>query len=835
MVGFLAAGAELMMGESDGRAALPQAPSSYRETILPLLEAHCFECHAEGGKKGGVAFDGYADEAALLADADLWHRVLKNVRAGLMPPPESDQPDSGQRSVLQQWIKADVFQLDPARPDPGRPVLRRLNRTEYRNTIRDLMGVDFRTEEEFPADDTGHGFDTIGEVLSVSPMLLEKYLDAARTIVTQAVPIQARLMPERRVEGDRIFVRTDNATDGPRRNQFSYYEPITLAAPLSVPHDGQYTLIFELYGHEKYVEGEYDLNRCRLVFRANGEELGREEFAHAAGKKFQFEFTRHLAAGDHQVSVELERLTPDENPVRDLALNIDRVIARGPADPTLWDLAPNYRRWFPRDVPESAPDRLAYARELLDAFATRAFRRPLTDDTTDRLTALAQSVWSEPGQSFESGIARAMEAVLASPRFIFREEFTESSDPDHPQPRIDPFSLASRLSYFLWSTQPDDELLNLARTGQLRAQLEPQFQRLLNDDRAHTFFRNFVGQWLQARDIEGVPIDARFVLQREEKPDPEAESARQRFLELRRIPDEALTDEQREEMERMRALFRRSFGRFRDAEFRIDLRRDMRRETELYFEHVIRENRPLTELIDSNYTFLNSRLARHYGVPDVEGNDLQKVILPPDSPRGGLLTQGTMLAVTSNPTRTSPVKRGMFILDNILGTPPPPAPPNVPPLEDPNGRDRQSETTLRENLERHREDPKCASCHNRMDPLGLAFENFNAMGQWREFERGQPIDPAGQLVSGESFGGARELKKILVANHRDAFHRCFIEKLLMYALGRGLDHRDESTLDLLLDTINRAEGRPIPLLHALIASDAFQRRRQDQNGPKPEK
>ena len=671
-----------LAGAAPAGPAESPVSATYRESVLPFLEAHCFECHAEGARKGGVAFDAFASETELLADTALWHRVLKNVRAGLMPPPDSDPPDAAQRTRLQQWIKSEVFRLDPARPDPGRPVLRRLNRTEYRNTIRDLTGVDFRTEEEFPSDDTGHGFDTIGEVLSVSPMLLEKYLDAARTIVSQAVPVPT------------------------------------------------------------------------------------------------------------------------------------------PTEPT-----PAYRRWFPREIPDSAEARRTYARERLEAFATRAFRRPLNDDTTDRLTALAETVWSQPGQSFEAGVARAMEAVLASPRFLFREEFTDPLDSGSSHPRLDEFSLASRLSYFLWSTLPDDELMRLAGEGRLRAQLAAQFDRMFRDDRARAFSRNFVGQWLQARDIEGVPIDARFVLQRELKPDPEAEQARSRFLELRRKPEDSLTAEERDEMERMRTLFRRSFGRFRDAEFRNDLRRDMRRETELYFEHVLRENRPLTELLDSDYTFLNERLATHYGVPGVEGPDLRRVVLPPDSPRGGILTQGTMLAVTSNPTRTSPVKRGLFILDNILGTPPPPPPENVPALEDANGRDRAPDTTLRANLEKHRADPKCASCHNRMDPLGLAFENFNAMGQWRDLERGHSIDASGQLISGEPFAGARELKKILVANHRDAFYRCFIEKLLVYALGRGLDHRDETTIDQLLESLQQADGRPVPLLQAIVASDAFQRRR----------
>ena len=798
----------------------------YPEPIQSILETHCYECHGEGARKGGVEFDGFAGDTEWVADAALWHRVLKNVRAGLMPPPDAEsQPDAAERHRLQEWIKTDVFQLDPAHPDPGRPVLRRLNRTEYRNTVRDLTGVDFRTEEEFPTDDTGHGFDTIGEVLTVSPMLLEKYLGAARSIIAQAVPVHAKSMPERRVEADQIFVRADDGGRGPRRNQFSYYEPLTLTATLNVSHAGRHALAVELYGHEKYVEGQSDLNRCRLVFRVDGEEIGRQEFAHAAGRKFQPVFEREWTAGDHELTITLERLTPEEPPVRSLAINVDRFILRGPFDQDHWQEPPNYRKWFPRDVPTDPEARRAYAREILEAFSSRAFRRPLTDDTADRLTALAESVWTQPGQSFEAGVARAMEAVLASPRFLFREEFTEPVEPDKKHPKLDEFSLASRLSYFFWSTLPDGELIDLAKQGQLRTELPAQVGRLLADDRARGFFRNFAGQWLQARDIEGVPIDARFVLQRELKPDPEAEQARTRFLDLRRIPEEEQTAEQREEMERMRAIFRRSFGQFRDAEFRNDLRRDMRRETELYFEHVIRDNRPLTEFLNSDYTFLNARLAKHYGIPGVEGDELRKVALPPDSPRGGLLTQGTVLAVTSNPTRTSPVKRGLFILDNILGTPPPPAPPNVPALEDGNGRDRRPDSTLRANLERHRADPKCASCHNRMDPLGLAFENFNAMGQWREIDRGQPIDPAGRLISGESFTGARELKHLLVTNHREAFHRCFIEKLLIYALGRGLDHRDETTIESLLTTLQQADGRPQPLIHAVVASDTFQRRR----------
>ena len=634
-----------------------------------ILESRCHDCHADGAKKGGVAFDGFKSEGDLLADKALWHRVLKNVRAGLMPPPDKGQPTAGEREKLQQWIKSGVFSLDPVRPDPGRPVLRRLNRTEYRNTIQDLTGVDFRVQDEFPSDDTGYGFDNIGEVLNLSPMLMEKYLEAARTIVKEATG--------------------------------------------------------------------------------------------------------------------------------------------------------NRQRWFPGEIPGDLEGRRAYAKARLGEFVPRAFRRPAEPETVDRLVKLAELIWSQPGKSVEEGISRAMEAVLASPRFLFREEFTEPAGDWHPF--VDEYSLASRLSYFLWSTMPDAELLKLAGEKKLREQLGAQFDRMLGDDRSRMFVRHFTGQWLQARDIEDIPIDARFVLMREQKPDPEADAARTRYFELRRKRQEELSGGEKEEMEKVRAVFKKGFERFKDAEFRGDVRRDMRRETEMYFSFVLKENRPLTELLSSDYTFLNRRLAKHYGLPELDGDDLRKITLPADSPRGGILTQGTLLAVTSNPTRTSPVKRGLFILDNILGTPPPPPPPDIPPLEDFN-RGRGGEGTLRQTLAKHRADAKCASCHNRMDPLGLAFENFNAMGQWREFERGQTVDAGGQLVSGEKFAGARELKQILITQHRDAFHRCFVEKLLTYALGRGLDWRDETTMDLLLAKLNANDGRLRDLLRSVVESDAFLRR-----------
>lgn len=793
--------------------------AAYRGDILPVLKAKCFDCHADGAKKGGVSFDSFASDEALIGEKDLWYRALKNVRDGLMPPPDKEQPTPAERTALAAFIKRDVFQLNPQSPDPGRVTLRRLNRVEYRNTIRDLLDVEFRTDEEFPADDTGHGFDNIGEVLNISPMLLEKYLAAAKTIVAKAVPIQGKSMPEFTVKGESFF-REEPHEPLP---MLSYNQAAVTTAKTQVKHDGHYTVNFKLSGHEDFVEGEPDGNRCKVIFKFDGTEVGERELSTMAGREFGYDFPATWSAGEHRLTLEVQPLTPNEKQARKLRLRIDAVVVAGPLEPEHWIKPANYDRWFPQTIPSEPAARLALAQEMLGKFATRAFRRPTDEPTSVRLARLAESVYTQPDKNFEAGIGRAMEAVLASPRFIFREEPVES-EVANGFPYIDEYALASRLSYFLWSTMPDEELLRLAGEKKLRAQLGEQFARLFKHERSQAFIRNFVGQWLEARDIEEVPIDVRFVLQREQPPDPELEEARKRYFELRRKDTATLTQVERDDLERGRAIFKKRFDRFKNQEFRGDLRRDMRRETEKYFEYVLRQDRPLTELISSDYTFVNQRLADHYGIPEVQGDEIRRVTLAADSPRGGLLTQGTVLAVTSNPTRTSPVKRGLFILDNILGSPPPPPPANVPPLED-FSAGKGIEGTLRENLAKHRADAKCASCHNRMDPIGLALENFNAMGKWREFERGKPIESQGQLSATEQFSSARELKQILVSNHRESFERCVTQKLLTYALGRGLDFHDETTVDLILQRLQQNEGHAGSLLQAIVESDAFLKRR----------
>ena len=407
----------------------------------------------------------------------------------------------------------------------------------------------------------------------------------------------------------------------------------------------------------------------------------------------------------------------------------------------------------------------------------------MDEKTLTRLGAIATEARRLPGTSFERSIASALTAILASPRFLFRAEIQpEPNNPGKIVP-VDEFALASRLSYFLWSSLPDDELSELARTGQLRANLRAQVDRLLADQRAERFVENFVGQWLQTRDVEGVNIDAR------------------RFLGTR---DNGVASKI----------------------FSPRLRRAMREETEMLFAYLIAENRSALELLTADYTFLNETLARFYGIDGVSGTEMRKVSLAADSHRrAGVLTHGSTLVVTSNPTRTSPVKRGLFLLENILGTPAPPAPPDVPALEQ--SRRDSAHLTMRELMAVHREAPLCAGCHARMDPLGLALENYTPLGNYRADERGQPIDTAGRLITGEKFKDVTELAQVLATSRRDDFYHCLSEKMLTYAIGRGLEYYDTVTVEQIVAGLKKDQGALRSLIYGVVESAPFQKRRGD--------
>jgi hypothetical protein len=799
----------------------------FDQQIRPILEDYCYACHGNGLKKGGVVLDELGADQARLRDHDLWWRVLKNVRAGIMPPTGKPAPTDQERRLLEDWIKYRAFGIDPKKPDPGRVTVRRLNRVEYRNTVRDLIGVDYDTSSEFPPDDTGHGFDNIGDVLTLSPLLLEKYITAAKAVVSAAVPTSSLTVAEQMIAGGRFRDRGTPATTGNDEGplSLSYYQPATASSLVRLEHAGRYQLVVDLTANERFVDGSFDLNRCRLIVKVDGRELLAREYSRQDGRPYHDVIEQDLQAGEHELAFELQPKTPAQKQVRSLTIRIKSVTIRGPLEEKYWARPRNYTRFFPKDVPARPDDRREYARELLGRFATRAFRRPVAQETVDRLAEFAAGVSTQEGQTFEAGIAQATTAVLASPPFLFREE-APAAGSSESYPLIDEYALASRLSYFLWSSMPDEELIRLASANKLRENFHAQVTRMLADARSEEFVRHFVGQWLQARDIESVQINAFAVISRDAVPDPDAEKRRDRFRELNRKPAEELTDLEKKELEQIRGSFGNSFRRFREFELNGELRRSMRRETEMLFGHIVRNGRNVLELIDSDYTFLNERLAKYYGIADVKGEEMRRVAMPAGGPRGGVLTQGTVLALTSNPDRTSPVKRGLFILENILGTPPAPPPADIPPLEDAAKRSTNKKPTLREALALHRQDPKCSSCHNRMDPLGLAFENFNALGRWRDQERGQPIDAAGTLITGEKFTTIQELKRVLTQRHQRDFYRCLSEKLLTYALGRGLGYDDVEAVDKLVERLESKSGNATDLLMGVVDSVPFQKTRR---------
>ncbi len=809
--------------------------AGFHKDIQPLLEEYCYDCHGNGETNGNITFDELKSNDQIL-NHDLWARVLKNTRAGLMPPQKKKaRPTPEEQKRLEDWVKYSAFAIDPQNPDPGRVTVRRLNRVEYRNTIRDLMGVDFDTDVEFPPDDTGYGFDDIGDVLTVSPMLLEKYVTAAKTIVDQAVPTVPWVAPQVSVVGTK-FYGNDGSDKGGRTNSvlfLSYYEPAAVSATFNEEHAGDFQVALRLAVSGGFY---FDPGRCRVTFKLDGHQLMQKEFSWEDNRTFPaFTFDQKLEPGDHYLGVELEPLTPVAQQQYPLNLRLLDVTVRGPTADEFRIRPTNYDRFFTQDTPEDPVARRAYAHEVIANFARKAYRRPADDKTIDRLAELAESVYDQPGKTFQSGIAYSMVAMLASPHFLFRIEQPEPGSTNSRFALVDEYSLASRLSYFLWSSMPDDQLFSLAQRGELRKNLGTQVARMLADPRSEAFVNNFTGQWLQTRDVPGLSIDARVVLARDSGEEEELQREIEAMQAFFAKPPPASTNAPGQTNQFARHEARPDFPRGRLMRPRVqldaELKTDMVRETRMYFAGIVHDNRSVTELIDSDYTYLNEKLANFYGLTnlDISGKKFRRVTLPPDCPRGGVLTQGSILAVTSNPDRTSPVKRGLFIQNCVLGAPPPPPPPNIPALEAAERAITGHQPTLRESLEMHRDKPLCSSCHSRLDPIGLAFENFNAMGMWRDQERNQTIDGSGKLITGESFTNVVELKRILATKHRLDFYRCLTEKLLTYATGRGMEYYDAETIDQIVAQLDSQDGRFSALLDGIIDSAPFQKERVQAN------
>ncbi len=798
--------------------------AQFREHIQPMLVRYCFDCHAGDANEGGVVFDA-DDQGAWVRDRMFWKKVLRNVRADLMPPKEAQQPTPDEKKILEAWISSDVFEIDPDDPSPGEAALRRLNRTEYRNTVRDLLGVDFNAEIVFPPDDTGHGFDTISEAMSISPMLLEKYLEAAKSIVDEAVPIETWVVPSQRF-GGREFLSDDKSVNG---SVIHHDRPATVQRTFEIQYPGTYRISIREKSHGSF---EFHPGRYHVAAILDGAELHSADYQWEENRESRFETTLSLEIGTHALQFQLTALPPLETDEVDLkgrfvSYELASVTIEGPTDGSQREHPRGYTKVFDREEPPTdAAERRIYATDILTKFVTKAYRRPATPHAIARLLAIAESVYQRAGMSFESGIRQAYMAVLASPQFLFRLEDVETLDESSRYPRIDEYALASRLSYLLWSSMPDDRLRELADAGELRRHLSEQVQRMIRDPRSDEFIRSFAGQWLRARDVEHVSIDPIAALGYQQEYERLRTSLIGKFRRPRR-GDPPLDPETEKGFARLREL-----GGLRDR-FDASVRIAMRRETEMAFEYVVRHDRSLLELLDSDYVFVNESLARLYQLEGVQGNEMRQVSLPEGSPRGGVLTQGTMLTVTSNPTRTSPVKRGLYILENILGTPSPPAPPNVPTLEDSADRFGGRTPTLRELLAVHREAALCSSCHSRMDPLGLALENFNAIGSWRDTEGELPIDSVGELITGEPFRDIKDLKRILVTTRRTDYYRCVTEKLLVYALGRGLEYDDDYSVEQIVQRLEQGQGTFGILLEGIVRSAPFQRRAMRSSASEP--
>lgn len=792
-----------------------QALAEYEKAVSPILKDRCYDCHGDGAKKGGLAFDELTTKEHVLQNPELWLKVLRNVRSHVMPPPNKPAPTAEELRTLEKWIVTGGFGLDPARPDPGRVTVRRLNRTEYRNTLRDLIGVDFDADAILPPDDVGYGFDNIGDVLSISPMRLEKFVEAAIIAVNRGVPMDSVVMSTKMLVGG-DFKTADGSQNAER---YSYYKARTTSHTFKIKTAGEYRLMLntKLDGEASPV----DPQRCRVVWKADGQVFMEKEYGWADMEYLTDTFTFKWEPGDHVVSCELTPVFPELQPLRTkMEYRLLFAIFDGPLAKEQWEHHPNYKRFYTRDKPPTdAAERRAYAKEILTRFAARAYRRPVAAETVDKLVQIAEQNYSLPGTTFEKGVAQSIIATLASPRFLFHLETAEPAANGETVARLDEYSLASRLSYALWSSLPDDELAELAARGELRKNFRAQVKRMLADPKADALSEGFASQWLQSRSVLDVAINSSVVMASETVPG--ATNA---------APAVAAADAGA----RPRGPgFGFGFGRGRRAapgtELTPEIRAAMKKEAEAYFAHVVREDRGILELIQSNYTFVNDQLAPVYGLTNVVGSEMRRVELPPDHPRGGVLTMGGVLTVTSNPTRTSPVKRGKWVLENILGSPPAPPPPDVPALEDSKEKGEHKALTQRELLALHRADPKCASCHARMDPPGLALENFNAFGRMRTHESGQAIDASGELATGEKFAGARDLKQALVEKHHIEFYRTLTEKLMTYILGRGIEHYDVPTVDAIVAQLDKDQGRFSTLLYGILESAAFQQRRVAPN------
>lgn len=736
------------------------AADNFATQVRPLVTKYCIGCHGEKKPSGELNLARFSDTAAVAKDHETWEMVKRRLELKEMPPKGKPQPTDVERKQIVAWVSAELARANSSTPpSAGRVTLRRLNRSEYDRTIRDLTGVKINPADDFPTDDVGHGFDNIGDVLSMPPILLEKYLNASEKVVQRIFEDEPVRPEPKRIRAKDLEATVKADLVQARGDQV---RPLTKSGAVfvnhQVPRDGE--LIYRV----KLAPRKFGDEGARFAFRIDGKDIRTQTLKTQENNANTLEVRTKTTAGMHRLAVAL--LNPSDEKAEDKDRRVLSVYWFEVIDPPEPPKRPEAYGKVMIGAP--ADESAARARRILGHFAFRAFRRPVRDDEISRLMKLFELA-RQQGESFDKSVAIGLQAALVSPHFLFRVEPDRAPDrPDGSYPLND-WEIASRLSYFLWSSMPDEELFRLAEQGKLRdaATREAQVRRMLKDPKVAALVENFGGQWLNLRNLAT------------------AQPARRDF---------PAWDE--------------------------SLRSVMRKETELFFQAILQEDRSILEFLAADFTFVNEKLARLYGIAGVEGDELRRVALT-DRNRGGVLTQASVLTVTSNPTRTSPVKRGKWILENILGTPPPPPPPDVPELKE--DREAAAKGTLRERMQQHRANPSCATCHERMDVLGFGLENFNAIGGWRSKDGSFNIDASGILPDGTAFSGPAELKQILMKQD-EPFRRCLTEKLLTYALGRGVEAADRPTLTAISKAVANDGNRVQRMVLEIVNSDAFLRR-----------
>jgi hypothetical protein len=752
-----------------------------------LLKQYCVTCHNERMKTGGLTLDS-VDLTNIAANAETWEKVVRKLRTGSMPPVGSRRPDQATYDTLIGWLETELDRAEALQPNPGRPLIHRLNRTEYANAIRDLLALDIGDVTALlPADDSSYGFDNIADVLGVSPSLQERYLAAADRISAMAVGDT-----DIAAGSDTFRLRQDLSQD-------KHIEGLPLGTVggllvhYTFPLDGEYSFNVKLYrNNQNAMRGlEYE---HKLEIAVDGE---RVHLATFGGNAELAKYYENVIPTSDDVDARLRVRVPvragprtvtvaflEKPPVEDTkrlepflrssfgpqdhtgSPHIETVTIAGPFNPTGPGDTPSRRRLFVCRPSTARAAEEACARRVIGTVARRAYRRPIPAAELQQLLTFYHEARGQ--QSFDRRIQWVLRRILASPKFVFRVE------PDPPGVasgaiyRVSDLELASRLSFFLWSSIPDDQLLDVASQGKLKNQavLAEQVRRMLADPKAEALVKNFAGQWLQLRNLQNV------------------------------VPDPA------------------EFPNFDD-----NLRKAFTRETELLFGSIMREDRSIVDLLTADYTFVNERLAKHYNIPNVYGSQYRRVTLKDDA-RRGLLGQGSMLTLTSHADKTSPVLRGKWILENLYGTPPPPPPPNVPLLEE---KSDSKPRTMREQMETHRASPACSGCHKLMDPIGFALENFDAIGSWRSRDAGATIDASGQLSDGTQVDGVVTLRQAIL-KRTDVFVRTMTEKLMTYAVGRGFTHHD---LPVVRDVVRRSareDYRFSTIVLGIVNSVPFQSR-----------